>query len=70
MPDFDRISGKFDPKIHSVQIVGSRSSLGLKGNLKMSGLEPRTSRLSMLSESAYHLRYILVDPSANTHSKS
>ena len=38
----------------------SRSSLGLKSILKMPGLEPRTSRLSMQSECAYHLRYILM----------
>ena len=48
----------------------SRSSLGLKGILKMPGLEPGTSQLSMLSESAYHLRYIPGDPSAHTHSIS
>ena len=36
----------------------SRSSLGLKSILKMTELEPGTSRLSMLSECAYHLRYI------------
>ena len=36
----------------------------------MPGLEPGTSRLSMLSECAYHLRYIRVDPSAQTHSIS
>ena len=48
----------------------SRSSLGLKCILKMPGLEPGTSRLSMLSECAYHLRYIPGDPSAHTHSIS
>ena len=36
----------------------------------MSGLEPGTSRLSLLSECAYHLRYIPVDPSAHKHSVS
>ena len=36
----------------------------------MPGLEPETSRLSMLSDYAYHLRYIPVDPSALTHSLS
>ena len=36
----------------------------------MPGLEPGTSRLSMLSECTYHLRYIPVDPSAHTHSIS
>ena len=34
----------------------------------MPGLEPGTSRLSMQSECAYHLRYISVDPSAHKHS--
>ena len=34
----------------------------------MPGLEPGTSRLSMLSECAYHLRYIPVDPSTHPHS--
>ena len=48
----------------------SRSSLGLKSILKMPGLEPGTFRLSMLSECAYHLRYIPVDPNAHTHSIS
>ena len=36
----------------------------------MPGLEPGTSGLSMLSECAYHLRYIPVNPSAHTHSIS
>ena len=36
--------------------------------LIMLGLEPGTFRLSMLSECAYHLRYIPADPSAHTHS--
>ena len=45
----------------------SRSSLGLKGILKMAGPEPGTFRLIVLSECAYHLRYIPVDPSAHTH---
>ena len=48
----------------------SRSSLGLKNILKMPGLEPGTSRLSMLSEFAYHLRYIPADLSAHAHSIS
>ena len=48
----------------------SRSSLGLWSFLKMLGLEPGTTRPSMLSECAYHLRYIPVDPSAHTHSLS
>ena len=43
------------------QSDNSRSSLGLKSILKMTGLEPGTSRLSMLSECAYHLRYNPVD---------
>ena len=47
----------------------SRSSLGLKSILKIPGLEPGTSRLSMLNDCAYHLRYIPVEPSAHTHSK-
>ena len=34
----------------------------------MPGLEPGSSRPSMLSECAYHLRYIPLDPSAHTHS--
>ena len=46
----------------------SRSSIGLS-ILKIPGLEPGASRLSMLSEKAYDLRYIPVDPSAHTHSK-
>ena len=46
----------------------SRSSLGLKSILKIPGLEPRTPRLGMLSECAYHLRYISIDPSAHTYS--
>ena len=50
--------------------IVSRSSLGLKSILKVPGLETGTSRLSMLSECAYHLRYIPVDPSAHTHSIS
>ena len=45
----------------------SRSSLGLKRILKMPGLEPGTSRKSMLSECAYPLRYMPVDPSAHMH---
>ena len=48
----------------------SRPNLGPKSFLKMPGLEPGTSRLSMLSECAHHLRYIPVDPSAHTHSIS
>ena len=48
----------------------SRSSLGLKSILNMPGLEPGTSRPCMLSECAYHLLYISVDPSAHTHSIS
>ena len=57
--------------VNTLQILRvSQSSLGLKGILKMPGLEPETSRLSMLSECAYHLRYIPVDPSAHTHSRS
>ena len=48
----------------------SRSSLSLKSILKMPGLEPRTSRSSMLRDCAYHLRYISADPSAQTHSIS
>ena len=36
----------------------------------MPGLEPGTSQLSMLSECAYHMRYISADPSAHTHSIS
>ena len=46
----------------------SRSSLGLKSILEIPRLEPGTSRLNMLSECAYRLRYIPVDPSAQTHS--
>ena len=36
----------------------------------MEGLEPGTSRLSMISECAYHLRFIPTDPSAHTHFKT
>ena len=39
----------------------SRSSLGPESILKMPGLEPGNSRLSMLSDCAFHLRYIPVD---------
>ena len=46
----------------------SGSILGLKSLLKIPGLEPGTSRPSMLSECAYHLRYIPVEPSTQTHS--
>ena len=38
----------------------------LKNILNMPGLEPELSRQSMLSECAYHLRYIPVDPSAHS----
>ena len=55
-------------KINFRIVTVSRSSLGLKSVLKMPGLEPGTSQLSMLRECAYNLRYIPVDPSANTHS--
>ena len=48
--------------VNTLQILRvSQSSLGLKGILKMPGLEPGTSRLSMLSECADHLRYVPVD---------
>ena len=53
-----------------VVYIISRQSLGLKSILNMPGLEPGTSRLSMLSECAYHLRYIPVDPNVHTHSVS
>ena len=43
----------------------SRSSRGLKSILKMPGLEPGTSRLSIVSECAYHLRYIPIVPSSH-----
>ena len=43
----------------------SRSSRGLKSILKMPGLEPGTSRLSMLSACAYYLPYIPIGPSAH-----
>ena len=46
----------------------SGPSLGLKSILKITGLEPGTPRLSMLSECANHLRYIPIDLSAHTHS--
>ena len=36
----------------------------------MPGLKPGTSRLSTLSECVYHLRYIVANPSAHTHSIS
>ena len=52
------------------QDILSRSSLGLKSILKTPELEPGTSRLSMQSECAYHLCYITVDPSVQTHSVS
>ena len=48
----------------------SRSSLGLKSISEDAGTRPRASRLSMLSECAYHLRYIPADSSAHTHSIS
>ena len=56
----------------TVDIPKSRyvSEYGRKSILKIPGLEPGTSQLSILSECAYHLRYIPVDPSAHTHSIS
>ena len=44
--------------IFELDNIVSRSCPGLKSTLMMPGLEPGTSRLNMLSECAYHLRYI------------
>ena len=66
---FFRPSG-FELSVSSIKIIFetlvSRSSPDLKSILKMPGLEPGTFRLRMLSECAYHLRYIPVDPSEHT----
>ena len=58
--------GRAESFLIRLEYCVSRSSLGLKSILKMPGLEPRTSRLSMLSECANHLRYVPADTSALT----
>ena len=56
----------YDARISMIKYI-SRSSRDLKSILQMLGLEPETSRLGMLSECAYDLRYIPIHPSAHTH---
>ena len=56
LPHTPYLNTSLPHKSNSFQAPVSRSSLGLKSILKMPGLELGTSRLSMLSECAYHLR--------------